>query len=90
MSAPPNMPAPGLYAFPYSIQMQDGMGGTYYQNCPGMTLRDYFAAAAIPDATRAVAAQQIQVEPGEHPQDTVARVAYDVADAMMRRRASTP
>lgn len=76
---------PDCYAFPFSLPQN---GGTF-ATCPGMTLRDYFAAAAIRDAMRAVAAQQIQVEPGEQPQDTVARVAYDVADAMMKRRAST-
>lgn len=90
MSAPPNMPAPGLYAFPYSIQMQDGMGGTYYQNCPGMTLRDYFAAAAIPEAIRAVLSEQAEAESMEGARDTVARFAYEVADAMLKRRASTP
>lgn len=80
------MPPPGLYAFPLHVGIPDGVGGTYYATCAGMTLRDYFAAAAIPDAMRAVAHQQVQVEPGEQPQDTVARVAYNVADAMLKRR----
>lgn len=86
MSAPPKMPLQDVYAFPLTVSIPDGAGGTYYSNCPGMTLRDYFAAAAVSDAMRAVAAQQIQVEPGEQPQDAVARVAYNVEDAMLKRR----
>lgn len=57
-----------------------------YHNASGMTLRDYFAAQAAPEAMRSVAFQQVQVNPGEEPQDAVARIAYDVADALLRRR----
>lgn len=83
----PNLPTSGLYAFPYSITVPDASGGTYFQHCPGMLLRDYFAAAAIPDAMRAVAAGQVYVPLGEQHEDAVARVAYDVADAMLAARA---
>lgn len=89
MSAP-NMPVPGLYAFPYSIQIQDGMGGVHYQNCPGMTLRDYFAAAAIPEAMRIIAQSGDALVPGEDPDDAVARMAWKIADAMMKRRTTPP
>lgn len=55
--------------------------------CGGMSLRDYFAGQAVADAMRAVAFQQIVPIDGEQPQDTVARVAYEVADAMLLARA---
>lgn len=57
-------------------------GGVSY----GMTLRDYFIAAAIPDAMREATAGIIVVLPGEQPQDAVARVALAVANAALRAR----
>ena len=86
----PNLPVPALYAFPLHVTIRDDMGGTYYQTCPGMTLRDYFAAAAIPNALTGVASGQVYIQPGESSQDAVARVAYEVADAMLARRVAAP
>mgnify|MGYP007112196126 CR=1 FL=1 len=86
MSAPPKMPPNNHYAFPLAVSIPDGMGGTYYSSCPGMTLREYFAAAAIPEAMRLVAQSGMALLLGEAPEDTVARVAWDIAAAMMKRR----
>ena len=66
---------PDCYAFPFSLPQRDGTTNC----CPGMTLRDYFAAAAVSEAMRAFPDA-----------DAVARLAYEVADAMLKRRASTP
>lgn len=74
MNGPPKMSTPGFYAFPYAISVSDGNGGTYYQYCAGMTMRDYLAAAALsripPGVTDKNAAQQ----------------AYSMADAMLAAR----
>lgn len=77
---------PDCYAFPFNLPQRDGS----VTNFPGMTLRDYFAAAAIPEAIRAVLSEQAEAESMEGARDTVARLAYEVADAMIKRRASTP
>lgn len=77
---------PDCYAFPFSLPQRDGS----VTNCPGMTLRDYFAAAAIPEAMRILVAAPEVTKPGEEPDDAVSRIAWEIADAMMKRRASTP
>lgn len=51
-----------------------------YSN-PGMTLRDYFAAAALP----AVYAHAMVV--GCESQDTIVAEAYELADTMLEERA---
>lgn len=48
---------------------------------PGMNLRDYFAAKAMP-----VIYAQCENFPDEHWRDGVARDAYMLADAMLRAR----
>jgi hypothetical protein len=51
----------------------------------GMTLRDYFAAKALPKVQNAYTYTMKQNESHE---DYVARRAYDMADAMLKARAS--
>lgn len=60
----------GPYAFPFSIDTQDK---TY--NCGGMSLRDYFAAKALPRV----------MQDGKHFSE-IAEDAYDMADAMLKAR----
>jgi len=55
----------------------------------GMSLRDYFAAAAIP-----VAADLLKITPGEYldgtsPREYLAFTAFTIADAMLKAREST-
>lgn len=66
---------PGGPAFPISIP---GVGDN---GCPGMSLRDYFAARAIPTAA-------IEVDGGRGHQfiNDLARIAYEIADAMLAER----
>jgi hypothetical protein len=73
----------GNFAFPFQHVTPDGKGGHYYSNCTGMHLRDYFAGQAIPEAMHSVLASAI----ADNHADLVARVAYEVADAMLRARA---
>jgi len=60
---------------------QDGQPcATHYGTTPGMTLRDYFAAAALP-----------QVDQRSHGNpDDVARECYQLADAMLKAREVKP
>ena len=76
---------PDCYAFPFSLPQRDGS----VTNCPGMTLRDYFAAAAIPEAMRLLIDTPGLAAPGEQQPEAAARIAWDVADAMMKRQSST-
>jgi hypothetical protein len=74
--------AAGGPAFPSTVELSDGSGFVY----SGMTLRDYFAAKALPSAF----AQYIEYaeENGWHEgwRDGVARDAYSMADAMLKAR----
>lgn len=61
------------------------VNGTIYKGWPGMTLRDYFAGQTLDALTRSVLAY------GDEPdgfEDTIARYAYAIADAMLRARAA--
>jgi hypothetical protein len=51
----------------------------------GMTLRDYFAAHAIPEAMRQTASVMSLSSPPE-PRSNAARIAYEIADAMLQER----
>jgi BMFP domain-containing protein YqiC len=54
---------------------------------PGMTLRDYFAAAALSVALDNWKSFNARQEDDEEPSiDLVAREAYDIADAMLTAR----
>jgi len=79
MSDMPKLPPNNPQAFP---------GGAF--NSAGMTLRDFIIAAAVPEAMRSVNLGLIVVQLGEKPEDAVARVARDVADAVLRIREVTP
>jgi len=52
---------------------------------PGMTLRDYFAAAALPAALQQEATSD-EGRPCMYDEAAVARVAYRLADAMLKAR----
>lgn len=73
----------GLYTFPMSITIPDGVGGARWGACPGMTLRDYFAGQAVAGwmgtFTDDTDGSDVNV-------DGVARFAYRVADAMLKAR----
>lgn len=50
----------------------------------GMTLRDYFAAAALPEVMRAY--EDTPAKDGEAWETRAARYAYEQADAMLKER----
>lgn len=53
----------------------------------GMTLRDYFAAAALPQALEHIRSlRNFMIKPGPFPYDEAAKGAYCVADAMLKAR----
>lgn len=53
----------------------------------GMSLRDYFAAKAMPSAiAHELAIRGAQIAPGEFRYDSVAKAAYAMADAMLKAR----
>jgi len=57
---------------------QDGQPcATHYGTTPGMTLRDYFAAAALQGLLASCPWEQV---------DEVPQKAYDIADAMLKAR----
>jgi len=66
--------APGPYAFPFTL-----IDDTASKGCPGMTLRDYFAAAALAPV----------ISDNLHGDDYAryAEDAYVLADAMLAERA---
>jgi hypothetical protein len=79
MNNPPAFPQP-ISKVNYDTRPEDFQ----LTQCGGMTLRDYFAKAAMegflafigPDTTADF--------------DTIAQMAYDMADAMMEQRAKRP
>lgn len=64
----------GGYAFPDPCPDKD--------NCPGMTLRDWFAGQSI-----LVAGMLCQKDPGVNPSaEELAKAAYKIADALLKER----
>ena len=63
-------------AFPAKTVTNDEFGGTVWHH-PGMTLRDYFAAAAL---------QGLAAKYGGADYSTFAIYAYGFADAMLAKR----
>ena len=64
-------------------------GGSYRNDAPGMTLRDWFAGQALSGVIAATSAGQHRPgksEPGEHIRFAIARDSYDMADAMLAAR----
>jgi hypothetical protein len=88
----PNMPESGVAnggpAFPHEYKYSDGTA----ERAVGMTLRDYFAAAALPVASvqveRAIAAGgtfgKVSLE------QILAEASYAIADAMLKERVPQP
>lgn len=68
-------------AFPMCMPTASGTGVVY-----GMTLRDYFAATALPAVFKDYAESAQKVGWDEGWQDGVAMDAYAMADAMLRAR----
>lgn len=63
------------FAFPFTVPPSGGVGHVTHS---GMTLRDYFAAAAMQGA--------VSRDSWSGENDDIARAAYVMADAMMRAR----
>lgn len=67
-------PFKGLFAFPFEVDASDG-----HYSCPGMTLRDYFAAKAM----QGICASK----PSDFwTDDRIARDSYSLADEMLKAR----
>ncbi|WP_438391094.1 hypothetical protein [Caballeronia sp. DA-9] len=69
-------------AFPVP-EVSTATGQVKSADAAGMTLRDYFAAAALPAILARVPAGT-RPQPGKTIQDAVAESAYEQADAMIR------
>jgi hypothetical protein len=57
---------------------------------PGMTLRDYFAAQALPAVIAATSAGQHHLKGVGTVDDMLAQAAFSLADAMLRARMTAP
>jgi len=75
-------------AFPRRALFIQFSGGEseYHEGYPGMSLRDWFAGQALPEALRQEATGDTG-QPCMYDVGAVARVAYDLADAMILERA---
>lgn len=77
-----SLPADGGAAFPTE-------GGLTRPRSDGMSLRDYFAAAALQLMSDAELLKEVgrqsKIE-GKNAQDGAAQLAYEMADAMLRAR----
>jgi hypothetical protein len=81
-----NAAADGGPAFPVEVQTYNGMmrglqTSSHSQWETGMSLRDYFAAKAMPDLMRDVGDRSPFCE--------VAKMAYEMADAMLAARSNS-
>lgn len=72
-------------AFPVQHQ-EDANGNVRSWFEPGMTLRDYFAAKALPTVIQQCVTDTRN--PGESLEDYFARASYVIADAMLKARQS--
>lgn len=71
-------------AFPQPLTKHSN-GEMYSPDVPGMTLRDYFAAKALPEVIRQAVAENWAKE-GPHWREAVARECREYADAMLAER----
>jgi len=72
-------------AFPLAIEGIRGVGGDYLR-CDGMSMRDYFAAKALPACYKQIARE---CETNGWPEDWrrgIADDSYKMADAMLAER----
>jgi hypothetical protein len=81
----------GGAAFPQlekSFPCQRDEGSVYFESSGGMTLRDYFAAQALPGIVTLDMnhAPGVMPKKGEDGNQAIARVAYSLADAMLAER----
>lgn len=67
-------------AFPRTVTINDGIDGFTERKNNGMTLRDYFAAAALPSVD----------ERSNGSPDDIASECYQLADAMLKAREVKP
>lgn len=73
-------------AFPCPVAISHT--GVEYVAYPGMALRDYFAAKALPAVI--VQCANDTRRPNESPHEYFARIAYELADAMLCAREVQP
>lgn len=80
----------GGSAFPLQEQMQpacEGGNAWLSPGQPGMSLRDYFAGQALPQAIlHEREMRTARISPGDFKYDEIARAAYVMADAMIEAR----
>jgi len=55
----------------------------------GLTMRDYFAGQALASLIAAATENLLVGNPGETNGQTIARMAFDMADAMLRARSAS-
>ena len=72
-------------AFPDSVSV-DHMDGLNFSRNKGMTMRDYFASAALSGLASRMGAVDRKKYLTEHADGIEAQVAYALADAMLRER----
>jgi len=82
MTTAPN-PKEDVAAFPSRRDRPYPSGGCYRDDRPGMSLRDYFAAKAIPAIIEVCRGDTMD---GMQQADYFAGRAYEIADAMIRAR----
>jgi len=71
-------------AFPHTVEYRGSDSGGIVPH-GGMTLRDYFAAKAMPVLTTQFYSLNQQLSEGSVP-ELVSKVAYEFADAMLKAR----
>lgn len=82
----------GGSAFPRTTHHRHSNGGSIHTDVdttPGMTLRDYFAAAALTGSFSSPAATAFGAAAEDHNQnveDFMSEMAYEFADAMLKAR----
>lgn len=70
----------GGHAFPH--QFEDLTGNARWRQSEGMTLRDWFAGQALPEAMR----QFAEMLPDASTPENMAHLSYRIADAMLAQR----